>query len=214
MLGIVIATTRATAYAQTRVLLKPLATIRIQQLHRGHPFPGIAFAICVNVNAICDSKQVVEVGYQRDGGDAQQRIVNAIGVVGVMRDIGIHAVLHLLPVDIKRRPLRAWRGVARRALLHHVLDEKVRVRVNVGRVQTRLVGPRTYAGGLADQDRSGIQGTARVGRTAVGGKINLRAWGCTDDRERERVSVESAIMTKLGVGHKIACPAGIDRTRG
>ena len=206
-------TTGAATDPQARVFLEAFGAIGVEELHRGHPFPGVSLATRVDVDAGAGMKKIVELGHQRNGWDREQGVVDLVGVVRILGDVRIHAILDDLTIDIRRRPVGSGRGVAGRALVHHVGDKDVGVGVDIGRVEAGLVSPRTDTSRLIDRDRPGVERAARVGIAAVQGIVNLRARRVAGDHQIESRGVEPAVVIETGVGNEVCRSARVDCAR-
>ncbi len=180
MLGVVVATAVPAANSQTRVDLKTLAAVRVEQFDRRCPFPIDAVAARVDVDARGRIEQVAHVRCDRQRRDVRQCIFELWPPGPVVDNVRVHSIIQHLPVDRSRGPTGRRFTVGR--LGDYVVEEDVGLRVDVSRFVSHLKRRGAKNRCFGDMDRSCIDRTVCFrGIAAVGGVSNRRAVGfCAD----------------------------------
>ena len=153
MLGIAGAPAVTAANPQAAVDLKTFCPVRINQFDGRGPFPGYAVPARVCVNAVRRVKQIRQVGDDGIRGDRLEIVDDRYAVGRGVYHVRVHAVVH--DVCAPTSGPAWWRRTVWR-LENHVVQENVRLRVHVRRLEAAFERGGANHRGAADRQRAGV----------------------------------------------------------
>ena len=199
----------AAANPKAAIDLKTFCAVRINQFDRRGAFPGEAVPAWVCVNAVRRVKQIRQVGDDAVRGNGLEIVHDGSAVGRGVHHVRVHPVIH----DVRAptpRPTWWWRAVGR--LANHVVQENVRLRVHVRRLETAFERGGPNHRRAADRERTGVGEAVGQRRfRAVCRVSNRGVGGGGRDGEAERRVVEASIHTEFRVAHERDEPAPIGR---
>ena len=179
----------------TAIDLEEGRTVGVDPLDRRGLLPGRSPRAGIGVDT-GRAEHVFHGSHERESRDRPHVVPDRGAVGGMIDDVRVHRVVAKRAIPRLREALGTGR------LLEHVVEEDVRMRIDVGGKVSGPVGRGTQSGSSVDVYRTGVDRTGSCGRFAgVEGVADLGAGGIRGDRNVERFVEEAAIDAEPGVGH-------------